>query len=105
MTSASKFNTEPNGGIFDVSLENDLASPNVRTVSLVVVSAPQSVMRMYMSGVDLDATSAELTEKIFANIDKNKDGKLSMQVPVRVGPPRSGAAGRVVGGAVGGEVG
>ena len=29
--SASKFNTEPNGGIFDISPENDGASPNVKT--------------------------------------------------------------------------
>ncbi len=29
--SASKFNIEPNGGIFDVSAENDRASPNVKT--------------------------------------------------------------------------
>ncbi len=31
LTSASKFNIEPNGGIFDVSRENDRASPNVKT--------------------------------------------------------------------------
>ena len=34
---------------------------------------------MYMPAADLDATAADLTEKIFTNIDKNKDGKLSMQ--------------------------
>ncbi len=31
LTSASKFNIEPNGGIFDVSAENDCVSPNVKT--------------------------------------------------------------------------
>ncbi len=31
LTSASKFNIEPNDGIFDVSPENDRASPNVKT--------------------------------------------------------------------------
>ncbi len=31
MTSASKFYIEPCGGIFDVSPENDCASPNVKT--------------------------------------------------------------------------
>ncbi len=31
LTSASKFNVEPNGGIFDVSAGNDRASPNVKT--------------------------------------------------------------------------
>ncbi len=33
--SASKFNVEPNGGIFDVSPKNDLASPNVKTTNTV----------------------------------------------------------------------
>ncbi len=31
LTSASKFNVEPNGGIVDVSMENDRASPNMKT--------------------------------------------------------------------------
>ncbi len=31
LTSASKFSVEPNGGIFDVSLKFDRASPNVET--------------------------------------------------------------------------
>ena len=31
LTSASKCNIEPNGEIFDVSPENDSASPNVKT--------------------------------------------------------------------------
>ncbi len=31
LTSASKINIEPNGDIFDVSPENDRASPNVKT--------------------------------------------------------------------------
>ncbi len=31
LTSASKFNIETNGTIFDVSRENDRASPNVKT--------------------------------------------------------------------------
>ncbi len=31
MTSASKFNIEPNGGIFDVSTENDRVPPNVKS--------------------------------------------------------------------------
>ncbi len=31
MTSASKLNIEPNGGIFDVSPRNDRASPDVKT--------------------------------------------------------------------------
>ncbi len=31
LTSASKFNIEPNGGIFDVGPENERASPNVKT--------------------------------------------------------------------------
>ena len=30
-TLASKFHIEPNGGIFDVSQENDFASPNMET--------------------------------------------------------------------------
>ncbi len=34
LTSASKFNIEPNGGIFDVSSENDRASLNMKTPSL-----------------------------------------------------------------------
>ncbi len=33
LTSASKFNIEPNGGIFDVRPENDHASRNVKTSS------------------------------------------------------------------------
>ncbi len=33
LTSASKFDIELNGGIFDVSPENDGASPNVKTHS------------------------------------------------------------------------
>ncbi len=33
LTSASKFNIEPNGGIFDVTQENDHASPNVKSPS------------------------------------------------------------------------
>ena len=39
MTSTSKFNMDPNGGIFDVSPENDRASPNVKTTTLWAVSA------------------------------------------------------------------
>ncbi len=31
LTPASKFNIEPNGGMFDVSTENDHTSPNVKT--------------------------------------------------------------------------
>ncbi len=31
LTSASNFNIEPNGEIFDVSPENDRASPNMKT--------------------------------------------------------------------------
>ncbi len=31
LTSASKFNIEPNGEIFDVNPKNDQASPNVKT--------------------------------------------------------------------------
>ena len=34
LTSASKFNIEPNGGVFDVSPENGRASPNVKTPSV-----------------------------------------------------------------------
>ncbi len=30
MTSASKFNMDPNGGVFDVNPENGCASPNVK---------------------------------------------------------------------------
>ncbi len=37
LTSASKFNIEPNGGIFDVSPENDRASLNVKTPILIIV--------------------------------------------------------------------
>ncbi len=32
LTSASKFNIEPDGGVFDVSAGNDRASPNVKTL-------------------------------------------------------------------------
>ncbi len=35
LTSASKFNIEPNGEIFDVSPENDHASPNVKTLQRI----------------------------------------------------------------------
>ncbi len=35
LTSASKFSIEPNGGIFDVSLENDHASPDEKSPSSV----------------------------------------------------------------------
>ncbi len=39
LTPASKFNIEPNGGIFDVSPENDRASPNMKT-PLPVLQGP-----------------------------------------------------------------
>ena len=36
LTSASEFNIEPNGGIFDVNPENNRASPNVFTPEAVL---------------------------------------------------------------------
>ncbi len=40
LTSASKFNIESNGGIFDVSLGNDRASLNVKTQASLDVKTP-----------------------------------------------------------------
>ncbi len=51
LTSASKFNIEPNGGIFDVSPKNDCPSPNVKILS------HESVLRL--SAADLTARVCE----------------------------------------------
>ncbi len=45
LTSASKFNIETNGGIFDVSSENDRASPKVKTLSGGLTLTPSSESR------------------------------------------------------------
>ncbi len=51
LTSASKLNIEPNGGIFDVSSENDRASRNVKTPSLVQHSVVLKTQRRPCSSV------------------------------------------------------
>ncbi len=52
LTSASKFNTEPNGGIFDVSPENDRTSPHVKNVLVGYNWVPHlSVVRQPPEGV------------------------------------------------------
>ncbi len=59
LTSASKLNMEPNGEIFDVSPENDRASPNVKTISSIGPIASQGEFNLcvrlaFFSGLEIE---------------------------------------------------
>ncbi len=92
LTSASKFNIEPNGGIFDVSAKNERASPNVKSPSRICA---QGFAEDYFDQINTSKTTLMTYQdwRRGTGVQDNSDTKVRMRMrkgPEPGNPPKRG---------------